>query len=158
MKDYLLNAKFYVNKDNREALSFQYAMHFISFSPSIRVRPALASHIYMPDNGVQGSISLVYLKSDPMTKEALSSSDYDKSSVGTLTTHLGNTVTIMPGASSSYAITPASDYWGWAYVINDGKVRPMIVVKQAMSCGVSATLHQLVITTSDSLPDWRSEN
>lgn len=158
MKDYLLNAKFYVNKDNREALSFQYAMHFISFSPSIRVRPALASHIYMPDNGVQGSISLVYLKSDPMTKEALSSSDYDKSSVGTLTTHLGNTVTIMPGASSSYAITPTSDYWGWAYVINDGKVRPMIVVKQAMSCGVSATLHQLVITTSDSLPDWRSEN
>ena len=161
MENYVMNAQYYIAKDNREALSFQYACHFISFDPDIRVRPALASHIYLPDKGNQGSIMLVYLSNDPMTKEALSSSDFAQINKGeSYSEQNGNIVYLFPNstARNGLSVTPTADYWGWAYVINDGHIRPMIVVKQAMTAGNTYAIPKLVITLSDSLPDWRDEN
>jgi hypothetical protein len=161
MENYVMNAQYYIAKDNREALSFQYACHFISFDPDIRVRPALASHIYLPDKGNQGSIMFVYLSNDPMTKEALSSSDFAQINKGeSYSERNGNIVSLFPNstARNGLSVTPTADYWGWAYVINDGHIRPMIVVKQAMTAGNTYAIPKLVITLSDSLPDWRDEN
>jgi hypothetical protein len=75
MENYVMNAQYYIAKDNREALSFQYACHFISFDQTSACARFGFAHL-SPDKGNQGSIMLVYLSNDPMTKEALSSSDF----------------------------------------------------------------------------------
>ena len=154
----LINNDFYIQKDNREKLAFQYACHFISFNSNIRVRSAFASHLYSPDFGVQGTISLVYLSSNPMSKEALSSNEFEIISQTNGASRSGNIVSILPNNTSSLAVTPTEDKWGWAYVINDGKIKPLIIVKQEMLANEEVTIPTLKITLTDTLPEWREEN
>jgi len=148
MNSVLMNAQYYVNKDNREALSFQYACHFLSFDSTIKTRSALASRLFSETS----DISFVLLKKDPMSKEILSDSDFEAVQSTVTSTRSRNSVSINPGTSS---VTPVADCWGYAYVI-DSRV-PLIEVKEHMASGVAHSLSGLCLTVVDTLPEWRNE-
>lgn len=119
----LVNNNYYIDKDNREALTYNFQMHYISLDKNITVYSGIAKYMWEdPDNSIGKNLKLVLYK----TKN-ISGNDYMKvnatrdilDAVPTAT-YSGNVVSLSPNnGNETYTIAARGNgevYDGYAYV------------------------------------------